>query len=154
MRLFLCLAVAGLCCIPPGATAGGGVYKWVDAEGNTHYGERPPVGEPVEELHLPPPPPAAELERARGALEQLREQQQRESEERQQARRAEQEKQAGAERQQRWCAEQRQALETLISLPMRRIGVRGADGQARRVTEAEWQEKIRRAKENIDKFCR
>jgi hypothetical protein len=34
-----------------------GVYKWVDAKGQTHFGDRPPAENSAEEVHIDPVPP-------------------------------------------------------------------------------------------------
>jgi len=40
------------------------IYKWVDAQGVTHYAESPPEGEATEKLDLSPGPPKERLEKA------------------------------------------------------------------------------------------
>lgn len=60
--LFLCL-IAG--------NALAEMYKWVDAEGNTHYTERPPVGD-IEVITIKPPP-KVDTGRALNDLEQQQE---------------------------------------------------------------------------------
>ncbi len=51
-----------------------GVFKWFDEEGGVHYGDCPPVDCPAEPVELPPPPSAAEVERAREEHKRLQEQ--------------------------------------------------------------------------------
>lgn len=63
--LRLCL-VAGLAAISmvAGATE---VYRWVDPDGTVHFGDRPPLDRPVEQIEIRPPagalplPDAAEI---------------------------------------------------------------------------------------------
>lgn len=57
--LSLCL-VAGIAAISmvAGATE---VYRWVDAEGTVHFGDRPPLDRPVEQIEIPPPSGALPL---------------------------------------------------------------------------------------------
>ena len=43
------------------------MYKWVDEEGNTHYSEKPPVGDV--EVQTVKPPPKVDTESANKALE-------------------------------------------------------------------------------------
>ncbi len=45
------------------APADAGVYKWVDAEGNTHYSQAAPAGQKAQELVAPPAQPASEAGR-------------------------------------------------------------------------------------------
>ncbi|KFE46622.1 protein of unknown function [Pseudomonas congelans] len=35
------------------------IYKWVDAQGVTHFDAQPPTGQPVQEINVQTPPPAA-----------------------------------------------------------------------------------------------
>jgi type IV secretory pathway VirB10-like protein len=39
--------------------AAGAIYKWVDAEGTTHYSEKPPPGSKADQLKVAPPPPSS-----------------------------------------------------------------------------------------------
>jgi hypothetical protein len=41
------------------AAADAQVYKWVDASGRVHYGDRPPEAAKVEQIRTPPPAPAS-----------------------------------------------------------------------------------------------
>jgi len=57
--LSLCL-VAGFAALSmvAGATE---VYRWVDAEGTVHFGDRPPMDRPVEQIEIQPPAGALPL---------------------------------------------------------------------------------------------
>ncbi len=44
-----------LCCLFP-LPVFGGVYKWVDAEGRTHFGDRPPEQVSAQPVAVEPPP--------------------------------------------------------------------------------------------------
>ncbi len=33
------------------------IYKWVDAQGVTHFDAQPPTGQPVQEINVQTPPP-------------------------------------------------------------------------------------------------
>ena len=48
--LILILAVIGVCCTSYAFAAG--VYKWTDADGRVHFGDRPPGETPVQELAI------------------------------------------------------------------------------------------------------
>ena len=37
-------------------TAGAAMYKWIDADGSTQYGQYPPAGVQAERIHVSPPP--------------------------------------------------------------------------------------------------
>lgn len=53
-RLHLALCTAALCIA--GAPGHATVYKWVDAQGQTHYGERPPESaKQATQVKVPPP---------------------------------------------------------------------------------------------------
>ena len=54
------------------AVATGEVYKWVDADGNVHYGDRPPATEVDARSLSLPPAPAEEPDQARRSLKQRR----------------------------------------------------------------------------------
>jgi hypothetical protein len=49
--------------------AASGVYKWVDADGRTHYGATPPSAQEATELHLRGVTPPASAEAAAGSEE-------------------------------------------------------------------------------------
>lgn len=50
-------AAALLLAITPAISAAA-IYKWVDQQGNVHYGSNPPAGQPAQTIQPPPPPPA------------------------------------------------------------------------------------------------
>jgi len=70
--MVISLRVAGflLVLLLAGASQGAGVYRWVDGEGRTHFGDRPPPEAAAEQLALPRSrtqpagPSASEAERA------------------------------------------------------------------------------------------
>ncbi|MGD2081980.1 MAG: DUF4124 domain-containing protein [Chromatiales bacterium] len=56
------LRVAGflLSAVVCSSTLGAGVYRWVDEQGRTHFGDRPPVSAEAQAVDLPrPAPPSA-----------------------------------------------------------------------------------------------
>ena len=63
--------------VAAGLAQAGGIYKWTDADGNVHYGERPPPGAESREMAPAPPPPAGDVETSRQRLDRLLERQQR-----------------------------------------------------------------------------
>jgi len=59
------------------ALAAGPIYKWVDEQGNVHYGDQPPASEgEVEELLLLPAPEETEVLEAQARLDRLLSEQQ------------------------------------------------------------------------------
>jgi hypothetical protein len=44
------------------------VYRWVDAEGTVHFGDRPPMDRPVEQIEILPPAGALPLPNAEEIL--------------------------------------------------------------------------------------
>lgn len=61
-RPHLALCAAAVCALcTTWAPAHATVYKWVDAQGQTHYGERPPeAAKQAKQVKVPPPGPARE----------------------------------------------------------------------------------------------
>lgn len=57
LRLCLVVGIAALSMVA-GATE---VYRWVDAEGIVHFGDRPPLNRPVEQIEIQPPAGALPL---------------------------------------------------------------------------------------------
>jgi len=51
-----------------------GVYKWIDDQGNVHYGDEPAPGQTAEPVALPRPPSNTEVESARRREEKIRQQ--------------------------------------------------------------------------------
>lgn len=129
-----------------------GVYKWVDAEGRTHYGENPPAGRPVQEMRLKdeaivPSPPAGEAARRDTERRLLRA-----FEEERAAKKAEQQKRRDeqAAREQR-C---RQARERLHSHQSAR-GLYRLDPQGNRqiLTDAERAAAEQRLQQAVAEWC-
>ena len=59
------------------AGADAGMYKWTDAQGNVHYGERPPPGMESEKMGVPPSPKGADVDSSRDRWDNILERQQR-----------------------------------------------------------------------------
>jgi hypothetical protein len=64
LRLCLVAGIAALSMVA-GATE---VYRWVDGEGTVHFGDRPPLDRPVEQIEILPPAGALPLPDAREIL--------------------------------------------------------------------------------------
>ena len=56
------------------ATLAAPIYKWVDEKGVTHYSEKPPPKQKVQEIQVQPAPPAAGAESGKSAAKSWQEQ--------------------------------------------------------------------------------
>ena len=120
------------------------VYKWVDAQGVTHFGAQPPQGQSAEALNTATPPPkpiAAELIDAKPADGS----EQRDIDRQVKKQVAEQE----AERQ-RYCTTLRTNLAQLQNNPRVRVE---EEGEMRRLNEEERQTRIGETKQKIAETC-
>ena len=122
----------------------GQVYKWVDAQGVTHFGAQPPQGQTAETLNTAvaqPKPAVAET----NVPEKSGESEQRDIDRKVKQQVAEQE----AERQ-RYCTTLRTNLAQLQNNPRVRIE---EEGGPRRLNEEERQERIGETKQKITETC-
>jgi hypothetical protein len=141
MRLTI-LAGGLLLALSSGAMASQ-VYKWVDAQGVTHFGAQPPQGQSAEALNTatPPPKPIATEpidSEANGSKQRNIDQQVKKQV-------AEQE----AERQ-RYCTTLRTNLAQLQNNPRVRVE---EEGEMRRLNEEERQTRIGETKQKIAEIC-
>jgi hypothetical protein len=141
------LPLAFILIVAPAAAEG--VYKWVDAEGRTHFGSRPPVGQKTEAISSrSAAPDAAPAQGNRSWQEQLDLSNQR----RQQARDKEQAAAKSDQDNQQRCLAARSALDTLDrERPIYRVNSQGEreymeDGQRQAVREA--------ATQRVATYCR
>jgi Domain of unknown function (DUF4124) len=129
-----------------------GVYKWVDEQGQVHYGERPPAQSGAQEIKLPPAPTPKEVEQSQEGLQQLLQQQrraegiQRRAEERH-TRRAQQE----AATRERRCTFARQNLRFLEQ--QRPVYWVGDDGKRVYLDDKARAELTARLKEEAEAYC-
>jgi hypothetical protein len=106
IRLLVPVAIALLA----GIASAEGVYKWVDAQGRTHFGSAPPPGQKTEKLNSQTATPAAApTQGGRSWQEQLELSNQR----RQQAREAEQAGAKAEQENQQRCLAARRSLDSL-----------------------------------------
>ncbi len=123
-------------------------YKWIDAEGNTHYGDSPPPDNVTAEQIKPPP--GADTE---AAQKQLREKQQ-QAQERSEQRAETEQKSAEMAREQAEKTEKcAAATKRLASYQRPRVNKVKADGSLRRIPEEERQAEIKKSRDYIDQFC-
>ena len=128
------------------ASAGADVYRWTDAEGRTHYGDRPPA-EGAEKIVEPPPPSALSPEEANAKLDAIRAQREAAAEERAKAK--EEQAKTDAKRKQRAqeCASARRQLDSM------RAAQRVRDEQGNWYTGEQRLEKQRELEQAIGKRC-
>jgi hypothetical protein len=116
------------------------IYKWVDAQGVTHFDAQPPAGQPAQEIDVkkPAPPPSSPKE-PDATVEQ-------------QAADAKVKKQVAAEEMRRkdYCDQQRTNLAQLQNNPRVREEV---NGEFRRFTEEERQARIAEVKKSLEDTC-
>jgi len=136
-----------------GSTAGicyAEMYKWVDADGQTHYSEKPPAGD-IEVSTIKPPPKVdtekalKELEERKNRLKDIEENRNEKAEEQSAA----QEEQAGNQAN---CDLARDKLSRVINNP--RVYSKDEDGNRYKIAEEERQAKIAEARKLISEYCK
>ncbi len=122
------------------------VYKWVDAQGITHFSAQPPQGQAAQTLNTvtPPPKPVAAESDASENSESLVDQEKIDRKVKQQV--AEQE----AERK-RYCETLQTNLAQLQNNPRVRVE---ENGEVRRLKEEERQSRIAETKQKIEENCK
>jgi len=136
----------------------GGVYKWIDAQGNVHYGERPPKEVAAESMKVQKAPvdkDQAEMELEKLNLkaglgaedEKAREQAQGKRQETAQGRPTADE----AELQRKNCEIARQNLATLERY--RRVMTQDAQGNPVRLDDDERAARMEQARKHVEEFC-
>jgi hypothetical protein len=129
----------------------GKVYKWVDSQGNVHYGERPPSTQQADELrirsHAPSgsATPASKPQSANEFLDSL-------DKERQEKAEASEKSAKEKEITQKQCERARKQMATL------NVGGRmfemQADGERKYLDDADIQRRKKEAQAAIDKWCK
>ncbi|MFC3607138.1 DUF4124 domain-containing protein [Stutzerimonas tarimensis] len=146
MRLMI--AAGSLLLALGGAAAAAPIYKWVDAEGVTHFGAHPPAGQPAETFSISnigsrpsPPAPAVAIENEN------------ENENEEQAALDRQVQREVAQQQaelKTYCTSLRTSLAQLTNNPRLRVE---EDGQSRRIDEEERQARIAETRQKIAEDC-
>ncbi|MGL4315282.1 MAG: DUF4124 domain-containing protein [Pseudomonas sp.] len=124
----------------------GQIYKWVDAQGNTHFGAQPPEGQQAAEVNpnisqpktASPPAPKLEDSKLDAEQEQL-------DEEAMQAA-AKQDKERKT-----FCEQTRKNLAQLKANPRLRVT---ENGETRRLTEDDRQERMAKSEASIKENCK
>ncbi|MDM8350852.1 DUF4124 domain-containing protein [Pseudomonas sp. sp1636] len=122
------------------------VYKWVDAQGGTHFGAQPPQGQQATTINTAAPPPKTGGSVATPTFESMADPEQAAIDEKVKQEVAIQE----AERK-KYCQTVRTNLAQLENNPRVRLEV---DGEVRRLNEEERQQRIDEAKQAIAKNCK
>jgi hypothetical protein len=143
--LVLLAAVTAL----PLATSAAGIYKWQDADGKTHFSDKPPPDVEAETIKAPTAPAAQNAGTELEALtERVEENYQRRMEQRaEQAREREEAEKIAAH-----CADTRAKLERLQTSTRRQII--NAQGEREFLPEEQRQAWMRQAREELEKHCK
>lgn len=129
-------------------TAAAGIYKWTDADGNVHYGEKPPAGEQAESMTGRGAGNGSGAEESRQQYrESIREFNEARQEQKENAAKDAQ-KQAARQRQ---CEAARAALERLET--QSRLQYINEEGERAYLTEEQRQERMRQARDLKEKTC-
>ncbi|MGB4073685.1 DUF4124 domain-containing protein [Pseudomonas sp.] len=125
------------------------VYKWVDAQGVTHFGAQPPQGQQATSVNTatPPPKPApTEAPKAAPTFESIADPEQAAIDEK-----VKQEVAAKETERKKYCEDVRTNLSQLENNPRLRTEV---DGEVRRLSEEERQSRIAEAQKAIADNCK
>lgn len=125
------------------------VYKWVDAQGVTHFSAQPPQGQDATSVNTaaPPPKPAvAEEKKAAPTFESIADPEQAAIDEK-----VKQDIAAKEAERKKYCADVRTNLSQLENNPRVRTEV---DGEVRRLSEEERQSRISEAQKAIAENCK
>ena len=138
------IVAGGLLLALSGSVMAGQIYKWVDAQGVTHFGAQPPAGQAVETMNtvVAPPKPATPANTP----------QQAETGDKQRDidRKVKEQVAAQEAERKRYCETLRTNLAQLEHNPRVRVE---ENGEVRRVTEEERQSRISEAKQKIGENC-
>ncbi|WNF47889.1 DUF4124 domain-containing protein [Pseudomonas sp. SG20056] len=125
------------------------VYKWVDAQGVTHFSAQPPQGQDATSINTATPPPkpvAAEEKKAAPTFESIADPEQAAIDEK-----VKQEVAAKEIERKKYCEDVRTNLSQLQNNPRLRMEV---EGELRRLSEEERQSRISAAQKAIAENCK
>lgn len=135
-------------CLFP-AVAAAEIYKWVDEQGQVHYGQSPPADQQAETVKGPP---GVDTEGARKALQErrdkLKELDEQRAERKKAAMEAEQQAQARKER----CNAARESLAQLRT--QNRVQYINEDGERAFLSEEQRQQRLDEAQKAVEESCR
>ncbi|NQD96241.1 DUF4124 domain-containing protein [Pseudomonas sp. CrR25] len=121
------------------------VYKWVDAQGVTHFGAQPPQDQQVTTVNTAAPPPARVEPKPAPTFESIADPEQAAINEK-----VKQEVAAKEAERKKYCESVRSNLAQLENNPRLRLEV---DGEVRRLSEEERQQRIGETKQSIADNC-
>ena len=124
----------------------GSIYKWVDAQGTTHFGAQPPQGVSAERINPIVPQPSSPSEARTAELKERNSDKQSQIDADVKAKVA-----ADQEQVEKYCLQMRTNLAQLLHNP--RISVEEENGELRRIPEEERQAKIAEAQKGISEHC-
>lgn len=124
----------------------GSIYKWVDAQGTTHFGAQPPRGVQAERINPIVPQPSGPSETTAAAPKDADNDKQKQIEAEVKAKVT-----ADQEQVEKYCLQLRTNLAQLLHNP--RISVEEEGGELRRISEEERQSKIAEAQKGISEHC-
>jgi hypothetical protein len=127
------------------------VYKWVDAQGVTHFGSQPPQGQEATQINTTLPPPKAPTSEGLPAPEDLPPLDSAEPDQEAIDEKVRQEVAAKEAERRKYCETVRTNLSQLQNNP--RVRVAEENGEMRRLTEEERQERIEEAQQAIAEHC-
>jgi hypothetical protein len=145
-----------LCVFAFGGAANAQLYKWVDKDGKTRYGDTPPPGAKKSEIKAPPPgapaPTAASKDgKPLTPAQQEQEFRKRQAKDRDVAEKSETERQESATKT-RACEQSREALRTLQS--GQRVARTDAKGERFFLDETQVAEEVARATQTVQQTCK
>ena len=148
LSIYSVIQIFVLCVVVSNSQAA--LYKWVDADGNTHYTQSPPTG--GIEADVIKPPPKIDTNKALDKLEEQQKYLDGLQEERGKQAKKQQNEEANEAVRKSNCELGKDKLTHLTDIP--RIQKVDKDGNVSRLTEEERQAKIKKAQELIDKECK
>ena len=122
------------------------VYKWVDAQGVTHFGAQPPQGQQATTVNTAAPPPKPAEQQPAPTFESISDPEQAAINEK-----VKQEVAAKEAERKKYCESVRTNLAQLENNPRVRVEM---EGEVRRLTEEERQQRISEAKQSIADNCK
>jgi len=152
MRKQILAATVALTLASAGAALAGDIYKWVDADGNVNYGDRP-VGEQSERMAIESTPtdPQAVREQYQSGMQARTEKYQADREAADEAAKAEEEMRAEAEERRKKCEASRATMERFVR--SRRLYREDENGERVYMDESETLAARQRVEDQVNEYC-
>ncbi|WP_456415459.1 DUF4124 domain-containing protein [Thiolapillus sp.] len=131
----------------------GGMYRWVDDEGNVVYSQQPPPDDRSSKVIAPPPPPAEDSGNSLKKVRELNEKLDAAAEERNKAKEEKRKAKAEQKKRKERCATARKDLKTMNELPPNTL-YGTPDGEWKRFTPEERTQQIDSLNKIIKKNCK